>query len=251
MIQVSSGSAEKSIDEASSEEVSGESAGGLTIGSVCRQLRSEFPDVSISKIRYLEDQRLVSPRRTPGGYRLYSKDDLSRLRTVLRVQRDMFLPLRVIRNELATGKLKIEKTANGDVSSSADEGDGGSYSLEQIVQRTGATHRLVGELEEHGIVKRKSEGSSRVYDEWDHDIISAAVELARYGVAGKNLRVLKRSADQEAALLEQILAPALKSKNESRRKKARDSLESLAAEMSKLKQQILMKNIEEVFNKKS
>ncbi len=247
---MSSNSVEKSRGQNTSEKEAGESADGLTIGSVCRQLRSEFPDISISKIRYLEDQRLVSPRRTPGGYRLYSNEDLSRLRTVLRVQRDMFLPLRVIRNELATGKLKIEKTGNGDVSSGKYEDDGGNYSLEQIVQKTGATHRLVGELEELGIVKRKGEGSSRVYDEWDHDIISAAVELARYGVAGKNLRVLKRSADQEAALLEQILAPALKSKNESRRRKARDSLESLAGEMSRLKQQLLMKNIEETFNKK-
>ena len=75
----------------------------LTIGAVCKILQSEFDDVSISKIRYLEDQKLLTPRRTPGGYRLYSQSDVERLRTILRLQRDEFLPLRVIRQELATG----------------------------------------------------------------------------------------------------------------------------------------------------
>ena len=75
----------------------------LTIGAVCKILESEFDDISISKIRYLEDQKLLSPRRTQGGYRLYSQADVERLRTILRLQRDEFLPLRVIRQELAAG----------------------------------------------------------------------------------------------------------------------------------------------------
>ena len=75
----------------------------LTIGAVCKILQAEFDDVSISKIRYLEDQKLLSPRRTAGGYRLYSQSDVERLRTILRLQRDEFLPLRVIRQELAAG----------------------------------------------------------------------------------------------------------------------------------------------------
>src|SRR4051795_5845611 len=75
----------------------------LTIGAVCKILQSEFDDISISKIRYLEDQKLLTPRRTPGGYRLYSQSDVERLRTILRLQRDEFLPLRVIRQELAAG----------------------------------------------------------------------------------------------------------------------------------------------------
>src|SRR3712207_8816281 len=76
----------------------------LTIGAVCKQLEREFPDISISKIRYLEDQKLLAPRRTRGGYRLYSPADVDRLRTILRLQRDEFLPLRVIRQELAAGR---------------------------------------------------------------------------------------------------------------------------------------------------
>ena len=76
----------------------------MTIGAVCKALEAEFPDISISKIRYLEDQKLLAPRRTPGGYRLYSAGDVARLRTILRLQRDEFLPLRVIRQELAAGR---------------------------------------------------------------------------------------------------------------------------------------------------
>ncbi|CAA9499326.1 MAG: hypothetical protein AVDCRST_MAG69-1785, partial [uncultured Solirubrobacteraceae bacterium] len=76
----------------------------LTIGAVCKALQSEFPDISISKIRYLEDQKLLSPRRTQGGYRLYTTADVARLRAILRLQRDEFLPLRVIRQDLAAGR---------------------------------------------------------------------------------------------------------------------------------------------------
>src|SRR6266404_3721560 len=75
----------------------------LTIGAVCRRLQEEFPDVSISKIRYLEDQGLLAPQRTQGGYRLFSEEDVERLETILRLQRDEFLPLRVIREELSAG----------------------------------------------------------------------------------------------------------------------------------------------------
>src|ERR1700761_6285716 len=76
----------------------------VTIGAVCKALHQEFPDISISKIRYLEDQKLLTPRRTQGGYRLYTQSDIDRLRTILRLQRDEFLPLRVIRQELAGGR---------------------------------------------------------------------------------------------------------------------------------------------------
>src|SRR6266542_88782 len=81
----------------------------LTIGTVCRRLQGEFPDISISKIRYLEDQGLLAPRRTRGGYRLFGEDDVERLQTILRLQRDEFLPLRVIRQELASPALKERK----------------------------------------------------------------------------------------------------------------------------------------------
>jgi DNA-binding transcriptional MerR regulator len=94
----------------------------MTIGAVCKGLAQEFPDISISKIRYLEDQKLLNPRRTPGGYRLYSPSDVVRLRTILRLQRDEFLPLRVIRQELASGRAG---ESGGPASSSAGAPDVG------------------------------------------------------------------------------------------------------------------------------
>src|SRR5579864_5138191 len=86
----------------------------VTIGAVCKALQQEFPDISISKIRYLEDQKLLTPRRTQGGYRLYTQSDIQRLRTILRLQRDEFLPLRVIRQELAGGRAEREMGAPSD-----------------------------------------------------------------------------------------------------------------------------------------
>src|ERR671910_276107 len=85
----------------------------LTIGAVCKVLGQEFDDISISKIRYLEDQKLLAPRRTRGGYRLYSQADVEQLRAILRMQRDEFLPLRVIRQELAAGKISGERSNRG------------------------------------------------------------------------------------------------------------------------------------------
>ena len=85
----------------------------LTIGAVCKVLGQEFDDISISKIRYLEDQKLLSPRRTRGGYRLYSQADVEQLRSILRMQRDEFLPLRVIRQELAAGKISGARSSRG------------------------------------------------------------------------------------------------------------------------------------------
>src|ERR1700758_1601964 len=87
----------------------------VTIGAVCKALHQEFPDISISKIRYLEDQKLLAPRRTQGGYRLYAQSDIDRLRTILRLQRDEFLPLRVIRQELAGGRAErdVQPTTDG------------------------------------------------------------------------------------------------------------------------------------------
>src|SRR3981189_1845155 len=114
----------------------------LTIGAVCKQLEREFPEISISKIRYLEDQRLLQPRRTQGGYRLYSQADVQRLRTILRLQRDEFLPLRVIRQELAAGRTE-ESVGGGEAQTRprratvAMQGTGSHYRLEEITDETG------------------------------------------------------------------------------------------------------------------
>jgi DNA-binding transcriptional MerR regulator len=224
----------------------------LTIGAVVKQLGREFPDISISKIRYLEDQKLLSPRRTPGGYRLYSPADVDRLRTILRLQRDEFLPLRVIRQELAAGRADNESPGGGAGPAEtrsprratvALRGPGSLYRLEDVLDDTGADPGLVKELEDYGVIKGERRDGEVLYDDTEREIIRAVTELKRYGVGGRNLRVFRTSADREAALLEQILAPALRSRNPERRKEAVEALENLAAIASHLKHLLLIRDL--------
>src|SRR4051794_2216204 len=227
------------------EADAGKAAGkALTIGAVCKALGQEFPDISISKIRYLEDQKLLTPRRTPGGYRLYTSADVARLRTILRLQRDEFLPLRVIRQELASGAAADDPVEPASSAASREAGAsrgrapragtsvrdrGALFSLEDVLEETRAEASLVKELEEYGVIKGEVRSGVKYYDETEREIVRAVTELARYGVGGRNLRSFRTSADREAALLQQILAPALRSRNTERRKEALEALENLAA----------------------
>jgi DNA-binding transcriptional MerR regulator len=245
------------VDGESAEEAPRPRQKSLTIGAVCKALKQEFPDISISKIRYLEDQKLLTPRRTQGGYRLYTQNDVQRLRTILRLQRDEFLPLRVIRQELAGGRADGEPSESGGGSQRPDirhlrrtavavKGPGAVYSLEDVVEETGADPRLVQELEEFGVIRGEQRAGVRYYDETEREIVRAVAELARYGVAGRNLRVFRTSADREAALLQQILAPALRSRNPERRREAVETLENLAAVATYLKHLLLIRDLRKI-----
>jgi DNA-binding transcriptional MerR regulator len=223
----------------------------LTIGAVCKILQSEFDDVSISKIRYLEDQKLLTPRRTAGGYRLYSQSDVERLRTILRLQRDEFLPLRVIRQELAAGGDFVpagggteKRPSSGAVRRAILVNTSRAYlTLEEVVEETGAREELIVELENFGIVQPEKRDGKTVYDETDREVVRSANELSRVGVAARNLRVFRSSADREANLLEALLGPSLRSRNPDRRKEALESLESLAATVSHLKHLLLVRDL--------
>ena len=228
----------------------------LTIGAVCKQLDREFPDISISKIRYLEDQKLLSPRRTQGGYRLYSAADVDRLRTILRLQRDEFLPLRVIRQELASGRASGEAVPAPGGGKGPDPralrrvavtgGGGAYYRLQEVLEETGADAKLVRELEEYGVIKGERRDGEVLYDDTEREIVRAVTELARFGVGGRNLRVFRTSVDREASLLEQILAPALRSRNPERRREAVEALENLAAIASHLKYLLLVRDLRKI-----
>jgi DNA-binding transcriptional MerR regulator len=230
----------------------------ITIGAVCKGLVQEFPDISISKIRYLEDQKLLAPRRTSGGYRLYSPTDVSRLRTILRLQRDEFLPLRVIRQELASGRGSEPDV----VPAAAAPADGrrrwrptvavteaaSYYTIDDVVEATQADPRLIAELEDYGVIKGERRDGVLCYDDTEREIIRAVTELARYGVGGRNLRVFRSSADREASLLQQILEPALRSRNPQRRREAVEALENLAAVATHLKHLLLIRDLRKLAN---
>jgi DNA-binding transcriptional MerR regulator len=218
----------------------------LTIGAVAKILSQEFDDISISKIRYLEDQKLLAPRRTQGGYRLYSQTDVERLRAILRMQRDEFLPLRVIRQELATGDFTGSRRGSEAAATrraASVEAPVSMLSPEELLDQAGVPEGLLRELQEYGIVQPDRRDGRSVYDETDLEIVRAAAELSRFGVAGRNLRVFVSSADREAALLQQLVGPALRSRSQARRKEAIENLESLAAVCGHLKHLLLVRDL--------
>jgi DNA-binding transcriptional MerR regulator len=197
----------------------------LTIGTVCSMLKDEFPDISISKIRYLEDQGLLAPRRTQGGYRLFGEDDVERLETILRLQRDEFLPLRVIRQELASSVARDRKKRRAAVilGDAEDELD-----VSELCERAGIDARLARELEDFGLLSPRAEGGQKRYRELDAEIALACGRLAQFGIAPRHLRGFRTAADREAGLLEQVVGPALRARNPERRRAGLEDLEALA-----------------------
>ena len=204
----------------------------LTIGAVCETLKTEFPDVSISKIRYLEGEGLLTPKRTEGGYRLFSEEDVERLRTILRLQRDEFLPLRVIREELAAGAAKARRRRTSAALGEEDEG----LDLEALCERAGVERGRVRELEQFGLIEAP-------YSELDVEIAEVCERLARYGIAPRHLRAFRTAADREAGLLEALVLPALRSRNPERRRAGLDDLRALTEAAQELSQLLLGRTV--------
>jgi DNA-binding transcriptional MerR regulator len=213
-------------------------ASKLTIGTVCKMLSEEFGDISISKIRFLEDQKLITPRRTPGGYRLYSEEDVEQLRTILRMQRDEFLPLRVIRQVMAQGAkgTRRPRLVNPDDRLSRD----------QLLAETDANADFVRELHEYGLLEVRDRTDERPYTRADTEIVMLCQRLARYGVAARHLRAFRSAVGREAGLLEQILAPSLRSPNPDRREAGLREMETLADLTSQLAHLLLVRDLREL-----
>ncbi|MDQ2983618.1 MAG: MerR family transcriptional regulator [Actinomycetota bacterium] len=215
-----------------------------TIGSVCRRLQAEFPDVSISKIRYLEDQGLLAPRRTQGGYRLFSEEDVERLETILRLQRDEFLPLRVIRQELAApGGSAKDRRRRRPVGLAGAQAD---LDLGELCDRAGVARELARELEDFGLIQANVEGGEKRYSEADVDVAAACAKFRRYGIDPRNLRKFRTSADNQAALLEQLVAPALRSRNPERRQAGLEELQALAELAQELAQLLFWRDLRQL-----
>jgi DNA-binding transcriptional MerR regulator len=213
----------------------------LTIGAVCRLLREEFPDISISKIRYLEDQGLLAPRRTAGRYRLFAEEDVDRLRTILRMQRDEFLPLRVIRQELASTVAKGRRRRSTGLAGAEEEID-----LAELCERAGLTPAIARELEEYGLLESRTESGDRVYREDEADIAAACAKLARFGIDARHLRSFRSASEREAGLLEAIVSPALRSRNPERRQSGMEDLQLLAELAQELSQLLFWRALRKV-----
>jgi DNA-binding transcriptional MerR regulator len=211
----------------------------LTIGAVCRHLQPEFPDISISKIRYLEDQGLLAPRRTQGGYRLFGEEDLERLETILRLQRDEFLPLRVIRQELSSPASK-ERRRRRPAGLTGDEAE---VDLAELCERAGITAQLARELEEFGLLAPVTGAGEKRYGEADVDVAAACARLSRFGISARHLRTFRTAADRNTALLEQLVAPALRSRNPERRQAGLEDLHELADLAQELAQLLFWRDL--------
>jgi len=214
----------------------------LRIGEVVRRLQDEFPDISISKIRFLEDEGLLMPQRTRGGYRLFSEDDLERLITILRLQRDEFLPLRVIRDELsAPGVVERKRRRPAGVCERVQEID-----LDELCRRSGVSAGFARDLESFGLLAPAGSGNDKRYPETDADVAAVCAQLTRFGVDARHLRTFRTAADREAALLEQLVAPALRSRSPERRAAGLQDLQALAELAQELTALLLWRDVRDV-----
>jgi DNA-binding transcriptional MerR regulator len=216
----------------------------LRIGEVVRRLSDEFPDISISKIRFLEDEGLLAPQRTRGGYRLFSEDDLERLTTILRLQRDEFLPLRVIRDELsAPGVAERKRRRPAGLAERVQEID-----LDELCRRAGVPPEFARDLESFGLLAGIGSGSEKRYPETDADVAAVCAQLTRFGVDARHLRTFRTATDREGALLEQLVAPALRSRNAERRGAGLQDLQALAELAQELNALLLWREVRDVAN---
>jgi len=214
----------------------------LRIGEVVRRLSDEFPDVSISKIRFLEDEGLISPERTRGGYRLFSDGDLERLTTILRLQRDEFLPLRVIKDELAApGVTERKRRRPSGLSDRVKEID-----LDELCRRAGVPAAFAKDLEAFGLLSPSGSGNDKRYPESDADVAAVCAQLTQYGVDARHLRTFRTAIDREAALLEQLVAPALRSRNAERRGAGLHDLQALTELAQELTTLLLWREVRDV-----
>jgi DNA-binding transcriptional MerR regulator len=167
------------------------------IGQVLEELRQEFPDVSPSKIRFLEAEGLIAPERASSGYRRFAVADIERLRFILTAQRDEYLPLRVIKERL--------DAASGDGNPSAAAAVGLTRS--ELLEATGADEALLAELEDYGLVRH-----ARTYGTEALTVVRCAVAVREYGIQPRHLRAVKAAADREISLVEQVVAPLARQK---------------------------------------
>lgn len=230
----------------------------MSIGEVLAHLRGEFPDVTISKLRFLEAEGLVEPRRTPAGYRKYGWADVYRLRFVLAAQRDHYLPLRVIREQLAAldrgeaAGAVARAVLDTQDARPADAGAGGQVvgmaqrrptlvpveehpadpepadlrlSRVDLLGRSGLSESVLDDLEQHGLIRARAGR----YDADALAIARVAAQLAEYGLAPRHLRGYRAAADREVGLLAAVVAPLARQSNPAARARAAETIREVTA----------------------
>ncbi len=214
----------------------------LNIGQVLDLLRPDFPDITIPKIRFWEDRGLIKPQRTPAGYRKFSDADVDRLRYVLRMKRDHYLPLDVIREHLDAIDRGLEPpqvdpvvptvprvALNADglpAPESFKRNDNFRLSRKELVKIAEIGDDLLGQLEEFGLITALPTGH---YDTDALVIAQAARDLAEFGLEPRHLRAFKTAADREVGLVEQVVAPVRRSRDATASARAEEAISEIAA----------------------
>ena len=220
-----------------------------SIGDVLNQLRDEFPDITISKIRFLEGEGLIEPERTASGYRKFYEHDVERLRQILRMQRDEYLPLKVIKERLARQDAGGASVAPPEEDGEKAEEDlveppiGLQMSLDEMSAATGVDRDVVGELERYGILCTHGADGNKYFDGDDYVVLSIVKDLFKYGLEPRHLTMYRHFSEREASLFEAIILPMLRQRNPEARRAATESLTDLARLSRKLKQALLRTNL--------
>ncbi|GAA1010962.1 MerR family transcriptional regulator [Streptomyces sp. F-3] len=209
-------------------------SGLMSIGTVLNVLRDEFPEVTISKIRFLESEGLVEPQRTPSGYRKFSTDDVERLALVLRMQRDHYLPLKVIREHLdamergeALPPPVLGRQRDGETGPPASEAPTAArIGRAELLAAVGIEEAELQEWESYGLLTPLADGS---FDAEAVTVASLVCELGRFGIEPRHLRMMKAAADREAGLVDQVVAPLRRHRNPRTRAHAEARTKELAA----------------------
>jgi DNA-binding transcriptional MerR regulator len=214
----------------------------LSIGEVLTLLKDEFPDVTISKIRFLESQGLLDPERTPSGYRKFYDNDVARLRWILRQQREHFLPLKVIKGRLvgeaesegdaeeqpATGRVVAPPALSDDPDPLAPPRSGTSLTVQELASSCGLEPDDLKELERYGLIVSRTVGGTAYYDDDALAAAHVAAGFMKFGVEARHLRMYKTAAEREAGFFEQVVMPMLKQRNPEARRQAGETLAELA-----------------------
>ena len=211
----------------------------LSIGEVLTRLRSEFSDITISKIRFLESEGLIEPQRTPSGYRKFTTNDLERLRFVLLAQRDQYLPLKVIKENLdamdrgltpakAVGGVAIPRLAAADGVLTADQFASDNdlrLTRSEMLAASNLTDEQLTEIEAYGLVTIRG----RHYDSDGLAVAKAVAEISAFGIGARHLRAFKTAADREIGLVEQVTTPLLRQKGSESKARAEEVERELAS----------------------
>ncbi|MGQ4437405.1 MULTISPECIES: transcriptional regulator FtsR [unclassified Streptomyces] len=213
--------------------------GLMSIGTVLTVLRDEFPEVTISKIRFLESEGLIEPQRTPSGYRKFSPADVERLGHVLRMQRDHYLPLKVIREHLdamARGEAAplptVGRQRDGEAALEPVEGPTAArIGRAELMAAAGIGEQELEEWQSYGLIAPLPDG---VYDAEAVTVAGLVLELGRFGIEPRHLRAMKAAADREAGLVDQVVAPLKRHRNPQTRAHAEDRTKELAGLTVKL-----------------